>query len=141
MQQPQNILAQGVILETMPAAMPQDVKKSAFLVHGGVAYLSGQVPTRLGGFSGTTYAGQIMNIIDNLDRLLREAHSSKNHLLKVQVFLRNMAHGYRAFRDLWTQWLELTATPPVRPLFITESGHVFKSMSQAFVRIQKVLDS
>lgn len=60
-------------------------------------------------------AGQTINVIEHVETLLLSAHSSKDRLIKVQVFLRDMSRGYGPFRDIWDQWME-SAGPPVWPL-------------------------
>lgn len=57
-------------------------------------------------------AGQIVMILEQVERVLAAASSSKNSILKVQVFLRDVARGFPVFRNIWNEWME-NCFPPV----------------------------
>jgi enamine deaminase RidA (YjgF/YER057c/UK114 family) len=50
--------------------------------------------------------GQVITILEKLDELLLASASSKQHLLKAQVFLRDVTAGYQAFAEQWNAWIE-----------------------------------
>ena len=67
---------------------------SQAVVHGGLVYCSGQIP--LDPASGTLVGGddvaaQTRQVLANLDAVLRAAGSSRAHVLRTGVFLRDMA--------------------------------------------------
>eukprot|EP00884_Botryococcus_braunii_P015590 jgi/Botrbrau1/2714/Bobra.0203s0056.1 len=96
-------------------------KMRNIVVHAGTVYISGQVSEKLEGVSGTSYAGQLLFILEKVERLLFNAASDKFHLIKVQVFLREMSRGYSSFKAIWNHWLE-DCVPPA--LTVTESRHM-----------------
>jgi len=55
---------------------------SAAVVHGGIVYISGQVPDTLN----ADVATQTREILAKIDRLLAEAGSDKSRLLNVNVW-------------------------------------------------------
>ncbi len=67
---------------------------SQAVVHGGLVYCSGQIPLdpqsgQLVG--GEDVAAQTARVLANLDAVLRAAGSSRAHVLRTGVFLRDMA--------------------------------------------------
>ena len=60
---------------------------SAAVVHGGIVYVSGQVPDTLH----ATVEVQTREILAKIDRLLQQAGSDKTRILSAQIFLADMA--------------------------------------------------
>jgi enamine deaminase RidA (YjgF/YER057c/UK114 family) len=78
------------------------------VVHGDTVYLAGQVaddPTQ-------DAEGQTADILRQIDVLLAEAGTDKQHLLTCQVFLADMA-DVAAMNRAWDAWLD-RANPPAR---------------------------
>ena len=66
---------------------------SQAVVHGGIVYCSGQIPTDpdTGVLLAGTVAAQTRQVLRNLDAVLQAAGSSRGQVLKTTVFLRDMA--------------------------------------------------
>lgn len=72
---------------------------SEMTVHNGVAYLAGQVPED----TSADITGQTAQVLAEIDRLLARAGTSKEHILRAEVFLAdiNDAAGMNAAWDAW----------------------------------------
>ncbi len=76
-------------------------------VYGGVVYLAGMVPE-----SGETdIQGQTRDVLAQIDRHLQEAGSDKTRLLRVEIFLANIA-DIGAMNVVWDQWVSAGNAPP-----------------------------
>jgi 2-iminobutanoate/2-iminopropanoate deaminase len=67
---------------------------SQAVVHGGLVYCSGQIPLDPAGgtlIGGDDVAAQTRQVLTNLDAVLGAAGSSRAHVLRTGVFLRDMA--------------------------------------------------
>jgi len=79
---------------------------SAAVVHNGLVYLSGQVPT-----DGTQdITAQTEDVLATIERLLREAGSDKTKLLWAQIFLPDMK-DFPAMNAVWEKWVAPGQTP------------------------------
>ena len=81
---------------------------SAAVVHGGVVYISGQVPDTLH----ADVATQTREILAKIDRLLSEAGSDKGRLLNVNVWLADII-TFDQMNQVWEAWLP-PGQPPAR---------------------------
>ena len=81
---------------------------SAAVVHGGIAYISGQVPDTLN----ADVATQTREILAKIDRLLAEAGSDKSRLLNVNVWLADII-TFDQMNQVWEAWL-LPGQAPAR---------------------------
>lgn len=72
---------------------------------GGWLYISGQIP--INPETGTLVTGpfalQVRTVLDNLTRILENAHSSLDHVVKVTIFLTDMAL-FGEFNTIYTQY-------------------------------------
>ena len=76
-------------------------------VYGGVVYLAGMVPE-----SGETdIQGQTRDVLAQIDRHLQEAGSDNTRLLRVEIFLANIA-DIGAMNVVWDQWVSAGNAPP-----------------------------
>jgi enamine deaminase RidA (YjgF/YER057c/UK114 family) len=77
-------------------------------IHQGVVYLAGQVPeaTLAEGIEAQTAEVLLM-----VDRLLADCGSSKLHLLRVQIFLADLA-DYDGMNKVWDAWVVPGYAPP-----------------------------
>ena len=105
--------------ESEPAAgSPKEIirhhvgaRLSESAVYGGVVYLAGMVPE-----SGETdIQGQTRDVLAQIDRHLQEAGSDKTRLLRVEIFLANIA-DIGAMNVVWDQWVVRAAPHPAQPL-------------------------
>ncbi len=101
--------------ESEPAAgSPKEIirhhvgaRLSESAVYGGVVYLAGMVPE-----SGETdIQGQTRDVLAQIDRHLQEAGSDKTRLLRVEIFLANIA-DIGAMNVVWDQWVSAGNAPP-----------------------------
>jgi len=81
---------------------------SAAVVHGGIVYISGQVPDTLN----ADVATQTREILAKIDRLLAEAGSDKGRLLNVNVWLADII-TFDQMNQVWEAWL-LPGQAPAR---------------------------
>lgn len=69
-------------------------------IHGGVAYLAGQVPE-------TDDAGietQTKEVLDAIDALLAQAGSDKTRILRAQIYLADIA-DFDGMNRVWDAWV------------------------------------
>jgi enamine deaminase RidA (YjgF/YER057c/UK114 family) len=78
-------------------------------VHGGVAYLSGQVAIDAGG---GPIAEQTAEVLRRLDELLAEVGTDRTRLLTVNLYVADLA-DLPEINRLWLDWLA-GAAPPCR---------------------------
>lgn len=76
-------------------------------VHGGVAYLAGQVPSGEAG----DIAGQTREVLAAVDALLARVGSGREHLLMVQIYLADLA-DYAGMNAVYDAWLPAGHAPP-----------------------------
>lgn len=79
---------------------------SAAVVHGGIVYVSGQVPDTLH----ATVEVQTREILAKIDRLLREAGTDKGKLLTANVWLADIM-TFDEMNRPWEAWLAPGAAP------------------------------
>ena len=81
---------------------------SEAVVHGGVAYLAGQVAADdalAGGCS-----AQTRSVLAQVDALLARVGSDKSRLLSATVYLTSLEH-YAAMNEAWAAWLPAGCAP------------------------------
>jgi len=83
-------------------------RMSQAVIHNGVAYLSGQVPTD----ASADVEGQTQQVLATIDRILAEVGSDKSRLLSAQVFLANIAE-FAGMNRAWDAWVA-DVRPPAR---------------------------
>lgn len=74
-------------------------RMSQCVVHGGIAYLAGQV-----GAPGAPVAEQTAAVLAEVDRLLTLAGSSRTRMLTAQIWLADMA-DFAAMNAVWDAWV------------------------------------
>ena len=79
---------------------------SDIVIHNGVVYLSGKVPSNLAG----DIKEQKKEVLATIDKLLEEAGSSKAHLLRTEIWLSTMAN-FSGMSEIWDEWVVPSATP------------------------------
>lgn len=81
---------------------------SEVAIAGGTVYLAGQIPENE---PEADIEGQTREVLGHIDRLLAEAGSSKQHLLSVQIYLKDIADIGR-MNTVWDAWVAPGHTPP-----------------------------
>ena len=84
-------------------------RMSQAVIHGGVAYLAGQVA---GNAKGGSVTAQTQDILAAIDSLLKEAGTDKSKLLTAQIWLTNMA-TFGEMNAVWDGWV-IAGNPPAR---------------------------
>ena len=82
-------------------------RMSQAVVHGGVAYLAGQV-----GAPGTSVTEQTHAVLAQIDRLLAEAGSNKSRILTATIWLADIG-TFAEMNTVWDAWVD-PANPPAR---------------------------
>ena len=80
---------------------------SEMAVHNGVAYLAGQVAAD----GGQDITGQTQQVLAAIDALLARAGTDKRKLLRVEIFLKDLA-DFTAMNAVWEAWLPPGDAPP-----------------------------
>jgi enamine deaminase RidA (YjgF/YER057c/UK114 family) len=82
-------------------------RMSQAVVHGGIAYLAGQV-----GAPGASVTEQTRAVLGQIDRLLAEAGSDKSRILAATIWLADIG-DFAAMNVVWDAWVD-PANPPAR---------------------------
>lgn len=82
-------------------------RMSQAVVHGGIAYLAGQV-----GAPGGSVTEQTRAVLAEVDRLLAACGTDKSRLLTAQIWLADMA-AFQEMNAVWDAWVD-GANPPAR---------------------------
>jgi enamine deaminase RidA (YjgF/YER057c/UK114 family) len=80
---------------------------SEMAVHNGTAYLAGQVA----GDATQDITGQTRQVLAAIDALLARAGTDKTKLLRVEIFLADLA-DFAAMNAVWDEWVPKGSTPP-----------------------------
>lgn len=80
---------------------------SEMAVHNGVCYLAGQVAPD----ASQDITGQTRQVLDAVDALLARAGTDKSKLLRVEIFLADLA-DFAAMNAVWEAWLPAGQAPP-----------------------------
>ncbi|QMV63312.1 enamine deaminase RidA (YjgF/YER057c/UK114 family) [Ectopseudomonas oleovorans] len=80
---------------------------SGAVIHGGLVYLSGQVPTD----RSLDCAGQTREVLAKIDDLLARAGTDKTRLLSAQIWLKDIATDFSAMNEVWAAWLPQNSAP------------------------------
>lgn len=80
---------------------------SEMAVHNGVCYLAGQVAAD----GSADITGQTQQVLAAIDALLARAGTSKRNLLRVEIFITDLA-DFPAMNAVWEAWLPPGDAPP-----------------------------
>lgn len=81
-------------------------RMSDVVIHNGVAYLAGKVPAK-----GIAGAGeQTRDVLATVDKLLAQAGTSKERILKAEIFLADIK-DFEEMNKVWDAWVPSGATP------------------------------
>ena len=81
-------------------------RMSQITVHAGTVYTAGQVASD----TNADAAGQTEQILDGLDRLLKEAGTDKSQLLSATIWLADLA-DFAGMNSAWDNWVTAGRTP------------------------------
>jgi enamine deaminase RidA (YjgF/YER057c/UK114 family) len=80
---------------------------SEMAVHNGVCYLAGQVAAD----DTQDITGQTQQVLAAIDKLLARAGTDKSKLLRVQIYIADLA-DFPAMNAVWEAWLPAGNAPP-----------------------------
>ena len=80
---------------------------SGAVVHGGLVYLSGQVPDTLG----APVEQQTREVLSKIEALLTAAGSDTTRLLSAQIWLGDINQQFTAMNEVWQAWLPEGCAP------------------------------
>lgn len=81
-------------------------RMSEMTVHGGVAYLAGQVAED----DSLDIGGQTREVLEQIDALLARAGSDKSKILRAQIFLADLS-DFAGMNAVWESWVVPGHTP------------------------------
>jgi enamine deaminase RidA (YjgF/YER057c/UK114 family) len=80
---------------------------SEMTIHNGTVYLAGQIAD-----DGTQdIRGQTAQVLAAIDKLLAEAGTDKAHILRCQIFIKDLA-DFAAMNEVWEDWVAPGDAPP-----------------------------
>jgi enamine deaminase RidA (YjgF/YER057c/UK114 family) len=82
-------------------------RMSQAVIHGGVAYLAGQVANNA---KGKSVGEQTKDILAAIDALLKEAGTDKSKLITAQIWLTDMSK-FAEMNAVWDAWVSTGNTP------------------------------
>jgi enamine deaminase RidA (YjgF/YER057c/UK114 family) len=83
-------------------------RAAAAVSHSGVLYLSGQVGWigKPGGEIASTVEEQTRQTLKNVDRLLKQAGTSKKNVLSTQIWLKDISTDFAGMNSVWNEWVD-----------------------------------
>ena len=84
-------------------------RMSKIVEHNGIVYLAGIVP------DDTTLdvAGQTKRVLEIAEQRLAEANSDAEHILRAEIYVKNIARDFAEFNAVWDGWVS-NENPPAR---------------------------
>lgn len=92
-------------------------RMSEMTVYNKVAYLSGQIPED----TSQDITGQTRQVLAEIDKLLALVASDRQHVLRAEIFLADMA-DFEGMNKAWDEWVVEGATP-ARATFEAKLAH------------------
>lgn len=83
-----------------------EARLAGAVVHGGIVYLAGQVADD----ATADIEGQTADILRQIDALLEEAGTDKQHLLSVQIYIADMGE-IAGMNRAWDAWVDRNHLP------------------------------
>ncbi len=84
-----------------------NARMSQIVVHGSTVYLAGQV----GEDMNAGIEQQTRETLENIERLLAEAGTDKQHLLSVTIYLKDIDADFAGMNAVWDKWLPEGVAP------------------------------
>jgi enamine deaminase RidA (YjgF/YER057c/UK114 family) len=82
-------------------------RMSEITIHNGTVYLAGQVAND----ASQDIRGQTAEVLAAIDKLLTEAGTDKAHILRCQIFIKDLA-DFAAMNEVWEDWVAPGDAPP-----------------------------
>ncbi|EQM78899.1 RidA family protein [Stutzerimonas stutzeri] len=84
-----------------------DARMSQIVIHRGTVYLAGQVGEDLS----AGIEQQTRETLENIERLLRQAGTDKQHILSVTIYLKDIEADFAGMNAVWDSWLPTGVAP------------------------------
>lgn len=84
-----------------------DRRMSQIVIHQGTVYLSGQV----GESMEAGIEQQTRETLQEIEKLLAEAGSDKEHILSVTIYLKDIERDFSGMNAVWDRWLPEGVAP------------------------------
>lgn len=81
-------------------------RMSQAVIHGGIAYLAGQV-----GAEGATVTEQTKAVLANIDAVLAKAGTDKTKLITAQIWVANIETDFADMNAVWDAWVSAGCAP------------------------------
>ena len=75
-------------------------RMSKVVLHNNTLYLSGQV------YAEDDVKEQTKNILANIENILNQYGSDKNHILSATIYLKDIANDFKDMNSVWDTWVE-----------------------------------
>ena len=82
-------------------------RMSEMTIHNGTVYLAGQIAED----GSQDIRGQTAQVLASIDKLLNEAGTDKAHILRCQIFIKDLA-DFAAMYEVWEDWVAPGDAPP-----------------------------
>jgi len=82
-------------------------RMSEMTIHNGTVYLAGQIA----GDASQDIRGQTAQVLAAIDKLLHEAGTDKAHILRCQIFIKDLS-DFAAMNEVWEDWVAPGDAPP-----------------------------
>ena|SRR6266568_3805678 len=82
-------------------------RMSEMTIHNGTVYLAGQIAED----ASQDIRGQTAQVLASIDKLLHEAGTDKAHILRCQIFIKDLA-DFAAMNEVWEDWVAPGDAPP-----------------------------
>lgn len=82
-------------------------RMSEMTIHNGTVYLAGQIADD----ASQDIRGQTAQVLAAIDKLLHEAGTDKAHILRCQIFIKDLA-DFVAMNEVWEDWVAPGDAPP-----------------------------
>ena len=82
-------------------------RMSEMTIHNGTVYLAGQIAED----ASQDIRGQTAQVLAAIDKLLTEAGTDKAHILRCQIFIKDLA-DFAAMNEVWEDWVAPGDAPP-----------------------------
>ena len=83
-------------------------RMSEACIHGGIAYLAGQVPET----AGADIETQTREVLEAIDALLAQAGSDRSRILRAQIYLADIA-DFAGMNAVWDRWVVPGQAPAI----------------------------
>ena len=75
--------------------------RSEAVIHGGIAYLSGVIPSD----ASVDITAQTQQVLAKIDERLAEVGSRKDRILSVTIWMKDVNRDVGAFNAVWNHWV------------------------------------